>query len=295
MILRIVVRRLLFLILVLFGLSLITFALSHIIPADPARLVAGPRASQESVKKIREHYGLDDPLTTQYIRYVRNVATGDLGDSTSTRRSVNQDLRQFLPATIELSVVAFIISVVVGVPLGVLSAIRPNSIFDMIGRLVSITGLAMPSFWLALMLQFLFFAKLGWLPDGQRLPIDVDPPGAITRMYTIDALLHGDFGLFWTVSEHLLLPSLVLAYGSLPSSPAWCAAACWKCSARTTSALPGPKGYANRPSSFGTASRMPCSRRLPSSACKSACFYRVPCWSRLSSLGRASGATPSTP
>jgi peptide/nickel transport system permease protein len=215
MIIRIIIRRLFFLILVLFGLSLITFSLSHIVPADPARLVAGPRANQESVQKIRERYGLDDPLTTQYVRYIRNVVTGDLGESTFTRRTVNEDLRQFLPATVELSIIAFFMSIVAGIPLGVLSAVRPNSIFDMIGRLVSITGLAMPSFWLALMLQFLFFAKLGWLPDGQRLPIGVDPPGQITSLYTLDALLHGDLGLFWTVAKHLLMPASVLAYGSL--------------------------------------------------------------------------------
>lgn len=215
MILRIIVRRLLFLILVLFGLSLITFALSHIIPADPARLVAGPRASKASVDKIRERYGLNDPLATQYVNYVTGLLRFDFGDSTSSRRPVSDDLRQYLPATIELSLIAFLLSVVIGVPLGVLSAVRPNSVFDIIGRVVSITGLAMPSFWLALMLQFLFFAKLGWLPDGQRLPIGVDPPSQITSLYTIDALLSGDLGLFWTVVKHLIMPSSVLAYGSL--------------------------------------------------------------------------------
>jgi len=215
MILRIVVRRLFFLIFVLFGLSVITFALSHIIPADPARLVAGPRASQATVAQIRERYGFNDPVITQYVHYLQDVVRLDFGDSTSSRRSVNEDLRQYLPATIELAIYAFLISVVIGVPLGVLSAVRPNSIFDLIGRIVSITGLAMPAFWLALMLQFLFFAKLGWLPDGQRLPIGVDPPHQITAMYTIDALLQGDVGLFWTAVKHLIMPSFVLAYGSL--------------------------------------------------------------------------------
>ena len=215
MVLRIVVRRLLFLVVVLFGLSIITFGLSHIIPSDPARLVAGPRASQASVEKIRERYGLNDPLVTQYVRYLKGIVRLDFGDSTSSRRPVSDDVRQYLPATIELSLVAFMLSVCIGLPLGVLSAVRPNSIFDLIGRVVSITGLAMPSFWLALMLQFVFFARLGWLPDGQRLPIGVDPPKTITTMYTIDSLLHGDFGLFWTVVKHLIMPASVLAYGSL--------------------------------------------------------------------------------
>ena len=215
MVLRIVVRRLLFLVLVLFGLSIITFGLSHIIPADPARLVAGPRASQASVEKIRVRYGLNDPLVTQYARYMKGIVRLDFGDSTLSRRPVSDDVKQYLPATIELSVVAFMLSVLIGMPLGILSAVRPNSIFDMVGRLVSITGLAMPSFWLALMLQFVFFARLGWLPDGQRLPIGVDPPKTITTMYTIDALLHGDFSLFWIVVKHLIMPASVLAYGSL--------------------------------------------------------------------------------
>ena len=210
-----IVRRLIFLCFVLFGLSLITFSLSRVIPGDPARLVAGPRASQESVEIIRERYNLNDPLVTQYINYIKGVVTFDFGESTSTRRPVADDLRQYLPATIELTIFAFVLSIIVGLPLGVISAVRPNSVFDAVGRIISITGLAMPSFWLALMLQFAFFAKLGWLPDGQRLPVTTEPPGQITTMYTIDALLHGDFGLFWTVLQHLIMPASVLAYGSL--------------------------------------------------------------------------------
>lgn len=212
---RIVVRRMFFLIFVLFGLSIITFSLSHVIPADPARLVAGPRSSKESVEKIRERYGLNDPLTTQYVRYMKGLVRFDFGDSTSSRRPVSDDIRQYMPATVELALWAFLLSLVVGMPLGVLSAVKPNSFIDSIGRIVSITGLAMPSFWLALMLQFFFFARLGWLPDGQRLPIGTDPPGQITSMYSIDALLRGDFGLFLTVMKHLILPASVLAYGSL--------------------------------------------------------------------------------
>ncbi|MGH9175726.1 MAG: ABC transporter permease, partial [Vicinamibacterales bacterium] len=188
---------------------------SRVIPGDAARLVAGPRASQESVELIRERYHLNDPIVTQYVNYIQGIVTLDFGDSTSTRRPVASDLRQYLPATLELTLFAFILSIIVGLPLGVLSAVRPNSFFDTIGRVVSITGLAMPSFWLALMLQFAFFAKLGWLPDGQRLPATTDPPGQITTLYTLDSLLHGDFGLFWTVLKHLIMPASVLAYGSL--------------------------------------------------------------------------------
>ena len=215
MVLRIIVRRLFFLIFVLFGLSLITFMLSRVIPGDAARLVAGPRASNESVEAIREEYGLNDPMLSQYANYMKGIVTLDFGDSTSSRRPVSDDLRQYLPATIELTMYAFLFAVVVGMPLGVISAVRPNSAIDIVGRIVSISGLAMPSFWLGLMLQFALFAKLGWLPDGQRLPSQQSPPTDITSLYTIDALLTLDFGLFFLALKHLILPAFVLGYGSL--------------------------------------------------------------------------------
>ncbi|MDQ3548672.1 MAG: ABC transporter permease, partial [Chloroflexota bacterium] len=117
-----IVRRLIFLVVVLFGLSLITFGLSRVIPGDPARLVAGPRASAESVELIRERYQLNDPLINQYVNYISGVVTLDFGESTSTRRPVSSDLKQYLPATIELTLFAFVLSVIIGLPLGVISA-----------------------------------------------------------------------------------------------------------------------------------------------------------------------------
>src|SRR5581483_5648480 len=215
MLVRLIVRRLLFLVFVLFGLSVITFSLSHVIPGDPARLMAGPRASASAVKKIREQFGLDDPLPQQYITYVGEVLHFNFGMSFTTRRPVAQDLQRFLPATIELGLYAFVISTVIGIPLGVLSAVKRDQWPDHIARFVSISGLALPVFWLAIMAQFIFFGRLGWLPDGERLPIGVDPPRTITSLYTIDALLAGDFSLFWLALKHLAMPALVLAYGSL--------------------------------------------------------------------------------
>ena len=215
MVARLIIRRLLFLVLVLFGLSVITFTLSHLVPADPARMIAGPRAGKSAVEKIRKQYGLDDPLVVQYVDYVKGVVKLDFGTSFSSRRPVREDLGRYLPATIELGLYAFLISVIVGVPLGVASAVKRDSWIDHISRFVSISGLALPVFWLALMAQFFFFGKLGWLPDGQRLPSSVDPPPSITRLYTIDSLLTGNWDTFWVASKHLLLPVLVLAYGSL--------------------------------------------------------------------------------
>lgn len=215
MIVRLIVRRLLFLVLVLFGLSVITFTLSHLVPADPARMIAGPRASKASVEKIREQYGLNDPVVVQYVNYVKGVLRLDFGTSFTTRKPVRDDLSRYLPATIELGLYAFLLSTLIGVPLGVASAVKRNSLIDNISRFVSITGLALPVFWLALMVQFLFFGKLGWLPDGQRLPIGVDPPRNITSLYTIDALLTGNWHVLWLSIEHLIMPVAVLAYGSL--------------------------------------------------------------------------------
>ena len=118
MIVRLIVRRLLFLVVVLFGLSLITFTISRIIPADPARMMLGPRASKAQVDRQREAMGLNDPYPKQYVDYVWGVLHGDFGKSTSTRRDVSSDLRRYLPGTLEMGLYAFILSTVLGVPLG---------------------------------------------------------------------------------------------------------------------------------------------------------------------------------
>ena len=215
MLVRLIVRRLIFLVFVLFGLSVITFGLSHIIPGDPARLMAGPRASKSAVEKIREKYGLNDPLPQQYVSYVGNLFQGDLGTSFTTRRPVVEDLKRYLPATLELGIVAFILSTLVGIPLGVISSVKRDKLPDHVARFISISGLALPVFWLAIMAQFVFFGRLGWLPDGARLPIGMDAPPTVTNLYTVDALLAGDWELFRLSLTHLLMPAVVLAYGSL--------------------------------------------------------------------------------
>ena len=201
---------------VLIGLSIVTFVLSHMVPADPARLLAGPRADQKTVELIRKQYGLDRPLYDQYVTYMKGVLTLNFGQSLTTQRPVRDDLGEYFPATIELALAALVITIIIGFPLGIISAVKPNSGIDYIGRIVSITGVATPVFWLALMAQYIFFAKLGWLPDGQRLPAGMNPPHAITHLYTIDALLEGNWSLFWTVVKHLILPAAVLAYSTLP-------------------------------------------------------------------------------
>lgn len=213
---QLVARRLISVIFVLIGLSIITFTLSHIVPADPARLIAGPRASKSTVQLIRHEYGLDRPLYVQYFSYVKGVTTLDFGTSLSTLRPVRSDLGRYFPATAELALTAIVLSIVFGVPLGIISAVRPNTLIDYFGRVISVAGLAIPVFWLALMFQFVFFARLGWLPDGQRLPVSVSPPHSITHLYTVDALLTGNLPLFWNAAKHLAMPAIVLAFSTLP-------------------------------------------------------------------------------
>jgi peptide/nickel transport system permease protein len=146
---------------------------------------------------------------------MKGVFRLDFGKSFTSRKPVKEDLKRYLPATIELGLYAFLLATVIGVPLGVTSAVKRDTFVDHVARFVSISGLALPVFWLALMVQFLFFGKLGWLPDGQRLPDRVQPPPSITSLYTIDALITGNFTLFLTAVKHLLMPVTVLAYGSL--------------------------------------------------------------------------------
>jgi peptide/nickel transport system permease protein len=215
MIVRLIVRRLLFLVFVLFGLSLITFTLSRIVPGDPARLMAGPRAPKSAVDKLREKYGLNDPFPQQYVNYVKGVVQLDFGTSFTSRKPVRDDLKRYLPATIELALWAFLLATLIGIPLGVVSAVQRDHWPDHLSRTISITGLAIPVFFLGLLAQYLFFGRLHWLPDGQRLDISVDPPRTITSLYSIDALLTGNWLVFVEAIKHLLMPVTVLAYGSL--------------------------------------------------------------------------------
>lgn len=212
---RFLVRRLALLVLVLLGISLITFFLSRVVPADPVRLYAGPRATPATIHLLRHQLGFDAPLWQQYFQYVGNLLHLDFGYSLGSRRAVAADLRDYLPATVELTLAAIVFVIVVGIPLGILSGVWPNSIVDQIARALSITGVALPAFWLGLMAQLLLFDWLGWFPAGGRLGQNTSPPPTVTGLYTVDSLLAGNLGLFAQSVWHLLLPAIVLGYGSL--------------------------------------------------------------------------------
>lgn len=210
-----ILRRLVLLLPVLIGVSLVTFTLSHVVPSDPARLIAGPHASPSEVASVRHAFGLDRPLWRQYFTYMGNLLHADLGESLHTQRPVRDDLGDFLPATVELTSTAMLLTLAIGIPLGVLSAVFRGRWLDNLTRLFSVSGVSIPVFWLAIMLQLLLYYRLGWVPAGGRLDTGLQPPPRLTGLYTLDSLLTGHLSLLINSAWHLLLPSLVLSFGSL--------------------------------------------------------------------------------
>ncbi|MFN8489446.1 MAG: ABC transporter permease [Caldilineaceae bacterium] len=212
--LHFLIRRLLLLLFVIWGISLITFLLARVVPADPARLIAGPRASLAAVAVVRHDYGLDRPVGAQYLRYMLNLLRGDLGRSFSSRRLVTEDLRDFFPATLELTLASLLLATLLGLPLGVLTALWRNSSLDYAGRLFATIGLALPPFWIGLMAQLVFYSGLTLLPVGGRLSQDVVAPPAITGLYTLDSLFTGQWRTFGDALAHLILPAVVLSFST---------------------------------------------------------------------------------
>ena len=212
-----ILKRLVLLLVTIWGLGTFTFFISHIVPADPARLAAGPFATEEMVQHLRVKFGLDKPLAIQYIDYFKGLLHGDLGVSIRTRRPVLADLARFFPATLELVLVSLGFAIVAGIFLGVLSAVHQDTWVDHLSRLVSISGLGLPQFWLALMLQLLFASELNLLPIGGRIGMFVSPPRTITHFYLLDSLFTGDWGAFVSSFLHIILPALSLSFPALAS------------------------------------------------------------------------------
>ena len=200
------------LILVVAGVCVITFIISHLIPGDPARLLAGDRASDEIVRHIRQQLGLDLPLWQQFARYVDALLHGDLGTSIRTGRPVLEDLKTFFPATLELAFCALLIALLVGIPLGVLSAVYRNRWTDHLVRLMALIGISTPAFWLGLGVIVLFYGKLDWLPGSGRLDDWFDPPTRVSGFYLLDSLLEGNIEVFFNALQHLILPAATLAF-----------------------------------------------------------------------------------
>ena len=214
---QLVIRRLALLVVMLFGLLALMFVISHMIPGDPARLAAGPDANAAMVETLRREYGLDQPLWVQFSRYVRGVLAGELGRSLRTRQDVLADLVRYFPNTLELVGGAMLVAIALGVPLGILSAVYRDSWIDHLTRLVSVSGVAIPAFWLGLMLQLLIALHWGWLPLGGRLGLMHAPPEPITHLLFVDALLRGQWGTFRDALAHAVLPVVTLCFPALAS------------------------------------------------------------------------------
>jgi peptide/nickel transport system permease protein len=208
-----VVRRLAWAILLLFIVTIITFVLSHVVPGDPATFLAGFGATKQTILAMRAEMGLNQPLPEQYLTYMQGIVHLDFGRSVRTGASVSSDLAHFLPASLELAGISFVIYVLLAVPLGTLAASRRGQVLDGVFRVVSMIGSGVPVFWVAILFQEYFFAHLGWLPPGGRIDITGQPPPNVTGFYTIDSLLAGNMALFGSVVAHLVLPvsTIVLA------------------------------------------------------------------------------------
>lgn len=215
--LKFIVRRLLLQIFVLFGLTILTFLLMFGLPGDPAAQLAVSSGSldAETVAAFRELWGLDQPLHIQYLNYLGNLLQGDFGNSMATKRDILGELAIFFPATIELSITAAIMALLMGIPAGIASAIRRNSLVDQIVRVLSLFGVSMPIFWLAILGLYLFYFTLGILPSSQRMTLTMDLPPFVTGFFLIDTLLIGDFQGFLSVVHHLILPSFMLAFSAV--------------------------------------------------------------------------------
>ena len=212
--LEFILRRLLTSLLVLVGVSIITFLLARVVPTDPAELYIGPKARADEIALVREQLGLNKPLPVQYLIYMRDLLHGNLGISIGTKRPVLQEIEDRAPATVELLITAILLAVLIGVPLGVLSARWQGKPLDVAVRSVSIIGVSIPAFYLGLMLQIVFFRNLHWLPLTGDVSSDLrftNPLQTITHFVLLDALLTHNWVALKDAALHLVLPAITLA------------------------------------------------------------------------------------
>jgi peptide/nickel transport system permease protein len=205
--LRFLLRRLLLIPPVLVGLSLITFAVSRVVPGDPVKLAAGPQARPEQIVKLAQEYGLDRPLPEQYLRYMGGLLRGDWGYSISNRREVGKDLVTYFTATLELTIVSTIFGLAVGIPLALISARWRDRWPDHTSRFVSIGAVSVPVFWIAIMLQITLAQSLKLLPVSGRFNPRMDYPVVYSGMLLLDTLVAGDLAAFGTALRYIIIPA----------------------------------------------------------------------------------------
>ena len=210
-----IARRLLMLIPVIIGLTVIMFAIARLLPGDPVGLAAGPNATPAEIEALAREFGLDQPIWTQYWTYVIGLLQGDLGTSLLTRRPVAADIAAYLPATLELVFAAMAFAILVGIPLGLVTAVWRNRWPDYVSQIFAISAISMPRFFLGLLLQLCFAMWLLWLPLGGRLPIIVIPPPHVTGFLTIDSIFAGDWNALQLSLKHLALPAIAMSLSPL--------------------------------------------------------------------------------
>ncbi|MFT2775475.1 ABC transporter permease [Helicobacter pylori] len=205
-----IIKRILWAIPTLFGVSIIVFMMVHLVPGDPALVILGEKANQAAIDALREQFGLNKPLIEQYFFFINNVLHGNFGTSIMTGEPVMHEFLQRFPATVELALIALFMALVLGISVGVLATIKRYSVFDYSSMTFALAGISMPVFWLGLMLIYIFSVQLGWLPVFGRLS-DVYYLDGPTGFYLIDSLIARDYGAFVDTIKHLILPSIVLA------------------------------------------------------------------------------------
>ena len=212
---KLLLERLLTLVLKLFGMAVILFVVTQVLPADPAAVAAGTDARPEQIEKIRRELGLDRPFHEQFITYISGLARGDLGKSLLTRRAVSDDLKLRFPATLELAILSGVVIVIFSVGLGMIAAVKAGTALDWLIRAFVVIGMAIPPFVLALVLQLIFAKWLDLFPLEGRLHTLIAPPPFTTGLYTVDSLLAGQWDVFRMSLRHLALPVAALALGRL--------------------------------------------------------------------------------
>lgn len=204
------------LMLTLIGLTVVTFLIARVVPIDPVLVMVGDRATPEAYQAAREALGVDKPLAVQYLSYIGNVAQGDLGVSSMTGKSVLSDTLRVFPATMELAIVATILGVVLGLPLGVIAAVHQGRMTDHLIRILSLVGYSVPVFWMGLVGLLVFYARLDWVAGPGRLDLVYQyTVPTVTGFALIDTALSGDWAAFGNAVSHLVLPASILGYFSM--------------------------------------------------------------------------------
>jgi peptide/nickel transport system permease protein len=211
--LRYLVRRLLLIIPILLGVSLLVFFWIRALPGSPAESLLGERATPRLVEQYRKAYGFDKPIPVQYWDYLKTTLGGNLGTSIASHRTITSEIGQRFPATVELALAAMIFAVGFGIPLGFLAAKKHGGFFDNASLIVSLIGISIPIFFLAVILKYIFAVRLGWLPSVGRIDVTIEAKHP-TNFYILDALIERDWSTLWDVSKHLVLPAIAL--GSIP-------------------------------------------------------------------------------